>query len=100
ALPRPSQMTQAAWTALIDRIDLLLGNAVPPAQWDAAAIQTAAESVVAVRQELLDRGWKYRLDGVVNGLLLPSKELSIPRGSAEFPSRAHYFLLRNLSNGF
>src|SRR4029453_16216888 len=28
------------------------------------------------------------------------KELSIPQGSAEFPSRAHYYLLRNLSNGF
>ncbi|MBE7500912.1 MAG: Ig-like domain-containing protein [Verrucomicrobiales bacterium] len=100
ALPRASQMSEAEMVALVDRLDLLLGNAVPAAQWDAAAIQAAAERVVAVRQELLNRGWQYRLDGLIRGLLLASQELSVVPGSPEFPVRAHYYRLVNLANGF
>lgn len=100
ALPRASQMSEVEMVALVDRLDLLLGNALPAAQWDAAAIQAAAERVVAVRQELLNRGWQYRLDGLIRGLLLASKELSVVPGSPEFPIRAHYYRLVNLANGF
>lgn len=99
ALPRPSQLTEAEMVALVDRIDLLLGNALPATAWDADAIQEAAERVMAVRQELLNRGWQYRLDGLVRGLLLVSQELSVVPGGPEFPIRAHYYLLVNLSNG-
>lgn len=99
ALPRASQMTEAEMVALVDRIDLLLGNALPAAAWDVDALQSAAERVVAVRQELLNRGWQYRLDGLMRGLLLVSKELSVVPGGPEFPVRAHYYRLVNLSNG-
>lgn len=100
ALPRPSHLSAPEWSALVDRLDLLLGNALPPAEWDAEGIRTAAEWVVAVRQELLNRNWRYRLDGLINGLLLLSEERSLPPGSPEFPAGPHFYRLVNLSNGF
>jgi len=100
ALPRLSQFTPGEWEALVNRIDLMLGNALPQNQWPALELIQAGQTAKAVREELVSRGWKHRLDGLRVGLTVQSRVLAPELGSELFPKRAHFYLLRNLANGF
>lgn len=99
-LPRPSQLSASEWAALIDRLDRLAAGTLPAGEWPEAAILAAAQRVELVRAELHRRGWVYRLDGLMHGLVQHSRKVSPLVGGDSFPRRGHYFVLRNLENGF
>ncbi|MEO8428561.1 MAG: hypothetical protein ABI651_15785, partial [Verrucomicrobiota bacterium] len=94
ALPRPAQFSQAEWTAMIDRLDSLQGNPVPP---DVAEADQQLNELVT---ELKRRGWKYRLDGLVLGFVRQSQVQAPVFGSEQFPARPHYFSLKHHQTGF
>ncbi|MCC6234013.1 MAG: carboxypeptidase regulatory-like domain-containing protein, partial [Verrucomicrobiales bacterium] len=92
-LPRPSQFSASEWGALVDRFDALQGVPRPP---EVAAAEQRLDNLVAL---LKSRGWTRRLDGFVQGYARLSAARAPDRSSGEFPSRAHYYVLRNLDDG-
>lgn len=99
-LPRPSQFEEAEWLALIDRMELMKTNSLPPEQWNESAIQAAAQHVHDVTQLLIDRGWERRGDGLIYGLQRLSAHLAPARDTTAFPARDHYYLIHNFETGF
>ena len=94
ALPRPGQFSAAEWAAVIDRLDSLQGVPTPP------EVAAADANLTALVTELKRRGWHYRLDGLVHGFMRLSRVRAPQFGSAAFPVRPHYFLLKHHQSGF
>ena len=91
ALPRTAQFDQTEWVALIDRMGSLQGSALPP---DVAAALQKLDDLVAL---LKQRGWNYRLDGIMQGNLQRTVARSPEFGSQLFPARAHFYFLKDHS---
>jgi hypothetical protein len=100
ALPKPSQFDNAEWMALMNRMELMMSNALPAEQYDSAGIQAAAQTVLDVTQILIERGWERHEDGLIYGLEKIGRTIAPVVGSEEFPKRAHYYLLHNFNSGF
>jgi hypothetical protein len=94
ALPRPGNFSNADWTALIDRLDSFQGAPLPPA---VAKARADIEELISV---LKARGWKNRLDGLIQGSARLTWARAPKQGSTEFPARSHYYQLRNVTQGF
>ncbi|MDA0349904.1 MAG: Ig-like domain-containing protein [Verrucomicrobia bacterium] len=99
-LPRVSQFSDPEWMTLLERMELMRNNALPPEEYDEAAIKAAAEYANDVTQLLINRGWERREDGLIFGLARLSLELAPEVGSEEFPARGHHYLIRSFDSGF